>query len=143
MKKFLLVTVIILLSSTATADERVYKWIDKDGSVHFSDKPTGHDATSVLVSPIPPNRNNLPPPPEKETTGESKPAVGEIKDSENDPEVRAKNCEKAKKLVQAFEKGQGRRLYEDKKDGTRHYLSDEERVQRTKDAHDAVTKWCS
>jgi hypothetical protein len=143
MKKFLLVTVIILLSSTATADERVYKWIDKDGSVHFSDKPTGHDATPVLVSPTPPNRNNLPPPQEKDSSGKSKPAVGEIMNAEDNPEVRAKNCEKAKKLVQAFEKGQGRRLYEDKKDGTRHYLSDEERVQRTKDAHDAVTKWCS
>ena len=50
MKKLLLISAFILLSTSVNA--KIYKWIDENGSVHFSDKPYSQDAKEVKVSLI-------------------------------------------------------------------------------------------
>ena len=47
MKKLLFISVLVLLSTTANAN--IYKWVDENGSVHFSDKPYSQDAKEVNV----------------------------------------------------------------------------------------------
>ena len=47
MKKLLLISALVLLSATANA--KIYKWVDENGSVHFSDKPYSQDAKEVNV----------------------------------------------------------------------------------------------
>ena len=47
MKKLLLISVLVLLYATANA--KIYKWVDENGSVHFSDKPYSQDAKEVNV----------------------------------------------------------------------------------------------
>ena len=47
MKKLLFISVLVLLSTTANA--KIYKWVDENGSVHFSDKPYSQDAKEVNV----------------------------------------------------------------------------------------------
>jgi hypothetical protein len=47
MKKLLLISAFILLSTSVNA--KIYKWIDENGSVHFSDKPYSQDAKEVKV----------------------------------------------------------------------------------------------
>ena len=47
MKKLLLISILVLLSTTANA--KIYKWVDENGSIHFSDKPYSQDAKEVNV----------------------------------------------------------------------------------------------
>ena len=47
MKKLFLISAFILLSTTANA--KIYKWVDENGSVHFSDKPYSQEAKEVKV----------------------------------------------------------------------------------------------
>ena len=47
MKKLLFISVLVLLSTTANA--KIYKWVDENGSIHFSDKPYSQDAKEVNV----------------------------------------------------------------------------------------------
>ena len=47
MKKLLLISAFILLSTSVNA--KIYKWIDENGSIHFSDKPYSQDAKEVKV----------------------------------------------------------------------------------------------
>ena len=47
MKKLLLISVLVLLSATANA--KIYTWVDENGSVHFSDEPYSQDAKEVNV----------------------------------------------------------------------------------------------
>lgn len=47
MKKLLFISILVLLSTIANAN--IYKWVDENGSVHFSDKPYSQDAKEVNV----------------------------------------------------------------------------------------------
>ena len=47
MKKLLFIVVLVLLSTSVHA--KIYKWVDENGSVHFSDKPYSQDAKEVKV----------------------------------------------------------------------------------------------
>jgi hypothetical protein len=47
MKKLLSIVVLVLLSTSV--DAKIYKWVDENGSVHFSDKPYSQDAKEVNV----------------------------------------------------------------------------------------------
>jgi hypothetical protein len=47
MKKIIIPFLFFLLSTTSYA--KIYKWVDENGSVHFSDKPYSQDAKEVNV----------------------------------------------------------------------------------------------
>jgi len=47
MKRLLSLAVLVLLATAVNA--KIYKWIDENGSVHFSDKPYSQDAKEVKV----------------------------------------------------------------------------------------------
>jgi hypothetical protein len=47
MKKLLFISILVLLSTIANAN--IYKWVDENGSVHFSDKPYSQDAKEVNI----------------------------------------------------------------------------------------------
>ena len=47
MKKLFLISAFILLSTSVNA--KIYKWVDENGSVHFSDKPYSQEAKEVKV----------------------------------------------------------------------------------------------
>jgi hypothetical protein len=47
MKKVFSIIVLVLLATSAHA--KIYKWVDENGSVHFSDKPYSRDAEEVKV----------------------------------------------------------------------------------------------
>lgn len=141
------IIIIGLLGGTAGAAERVFTWTDADGTVHFSDKPIDRQATPMLVKPIPPNKQNLERRQQAEKEAAAKESANQAGAADQtaqapDPEMRAKNCEKSRKLLDVLERSHGRRLYEDLPDGTRHFLSDEERATRTQKTREAVAEWC-
>lgn len=50
--------VILLLTLFVTADlcagEQLYRWVDDQGQVHFSDQPPSHSTVPVQIQPLPP-----------------------------------------------------------------------------------------
>ena len=46
------ISMILLFSLLAgAANAEVYRWTDKDGNIHFSDKPQAEDAKQVKINP--------------------------------------------------------------------------------------------
>jgi hypothetical protein len=112
-------TTLLGLANAAHAD--VYRWVDANGTVQYSDRWV---PGSVLVK-TDKNRGTPPPPTVSEPT-----APGDIA-SQADAQrtvaqdVAKSKAEQCKKATEAYEKAiASRRIYKDGKDGTREYLSD-------------------
>src|SRR3972149_3995807 len=137
-----------VLGGDVVAAERVYTWTDQDGIVHYSDKPTGQQATPMLVSPATPGKPAANPPPAEPAGKNAEKKSGSDQDAvfvanpDEDPAVRAKNCEQSRRYVNTIRESEGRRLYVTREDGTRHWLSDEERAQKLEAGNKAIKKWC-
>ncbi|KAF0191840.1 MAG: hypothetical protein FD165_1563 [Gammaproteobacteria bacterium] len=149
MKNTILILVLSgLLCGSAIAKERVYTWTDKDGTVHFSDTPTGPQATPMVVSPAKPDRPAPAQPEQKHSDAAGDKAVDDSKPAgianpNEDPALRKKNCEQSHRVVKSIEDSQGRRLFTENEKGERHWFTDEERVAKLDEAHKAVKKWCN
>ena len=52
MRILIAVLVSMLVSPLALAKDAVYKWVDKDGVVHYTDKPPAKDATPAKLPPL-------------------------------------------------------------------------------------------
>jgi hypothetical protein len=136
-----------LLGSVANARERVYTWTDQDGTVHFSDRPTGAQATPLLVQPPKANKP-MPAQPEPVQDQGADDATATAQESirmanpDEDPAVRKKNCEQSHRVVKSIEDSAGRRLFTDNDKGERHFFTDEERAAKLIEARNAVKKWC-
>ena len=47
----LLLTVLLLLSNQLSAKQKFYKWVDKDGGIHYTaEKPKDRDTSEVIVN---------------------------------------------------------------------------------------------
>ena len=121
MRYLIAVISIVLFTVAAHADERVFTWVDKDGTVHYSDKPTGTRVTPMIVSPPLANEQNknrleeqgvenVKRAEEKGKTGEE---LAQIKEQR---ELRERNCKKVRDRLATLTSGQ--RLRMKKKDGT-------------------------
>ena len=65
-----------LLSTSLFADAAIYKWVDKDGSVHFTDTPPPSGAKAQVVNPEPNRLEGYGKAPErKQVSGQSAPSV--------------------------------------------------------------------
>jgi hypothetical protein len=43
-----LIATLTLSTTQAVAEEEIYRWVDKDGVVHFGNRPEGHEDTEVV-----------------------------------------------------------------------------------------------
>lgn len=49
-----LIAILTLAPTQTVAEEEIYRWVDKDGVVHFGNRPEGHeDAEVVNIAPTP------------------------------------------------------------------------------------------
>lgn len=65
---------LILGMAGAQAQQKVYKWVDEDGVVHFGDSPPDDSVTTETITTAPPP----PPPPTSPQTGQSGAAENSI-----------------------------------------------------------------
>lgn len=122
------------------AAERVYKWTDENGTVHFtSTPPPGSQAERVKL-------RKAPPAPPTETTSTSAPqgelyAESEEPDnSEIEEENRRIQCQKGRNMIAQIEPRP--RVFRVEDDGSRTYLLDEEREDLLTEARDLVAEHC-
>jgi hypothetical protein len=135
-----------LIAGTVLAAE-VFKSVDENGNVTFSDRPGGSDIERVFVdtstpTPAPSVTAAAAPAAEQDTP----PPVAAGDETEPQPteeglvEQRRRNCEIATERAERYERS--RRLYRALPDGEREYLNEEETAAARADAEADVATWC-
>ena len=145
MQHLLLILIFIGTSLSAPVNaNKVYKWTDENGQVHFSSQPprgVGGDEYKLRV-----DRASTPPP--KTTTANSSENDGEVKTltseaesvSNISDEQSQKYCSQAKDAKAKLSENFNRRFKQD--DGSFRPLTDKERADMIKRANEAITAYC-
>lgn len=134
----------------AEADTEIFRWVDADGVVHYSDRPLDPAATSTGMRSRRTDQNQVR---EKELRGwEQEQASREEaqEDAEQDAfeanrraeEERMQfiQCEAAKERLEVYTTAP--RLFETMPNGERRYLSEEELDAARQGAADDIDTWC-
>ena len=151
---FTLVLFILLLTTHAAFAGKVYKWVDKNGDVHYGAQPPAENAQELNIKIKPASSAS-------ETEADS---AGTGNDDENgekakaneavkvhnekelaevekkNTEIRKKNCGISKKRLAAI--NAGGRLYEVNEKGERSYWNDATRQAKMAEAQAQVDEWC-
>jgi len=148
--RILLFSLAISLSYSAVA--KVYKWVDENGKVHYSDKPFDDksqeiemkaEPTDAELSKAKKRANNLIHHQNKVLEMAEEDANKKlIDDAKKEKEKRklTKLCNSAKTEINLL--GRGYRSYTENKDGKRHYLSDQEKTDKIAEIQQHVDKNC-
>lgn len=152
MKK-LIILALILLGGTAVNAEKVYKWVDKDGQIHYSNqKPPGEDVETVKIKKAPKVVT-------KENTEDAEEAQADPETAEEpvDPKAekeakeqmakadainRKKQCDAARKNLNALNTST-RVATVDEATGARTLMTDEQRVKAFQQANKAIKDFCN
>lgn len=147
--KFLLALAALSLAA-APAGAEMYRWIDEQGKVQYSDQPPPAKAKSGTKL----NISNQPAAPAATAEKSAKDkelefrkrqtdaadADAKQKKAEEEKQTRAANCDSARKNLRSLEES-GRIFTYDEK-GERTYMSDAEREKNIANARKAVAEWC-
>lgn len=147
----LFIAVAILLA-TATVAAQVYKWVDKDGKVQYTDTPppasaTKTEAKKVDTSPPAASTNAAPAKTPQQRAKDADKLKADIaekaKKSELDrqnAEINASNCSNARSVIRELETG--RPLTRTSETGSREYLDDATREAEMTKARKSVAEFC-
>lgn len=150
MKKTSFVAFLLLLSFNASGE--MYRWVDAQGSVHYTDEPppAGAKSSKTFTPPAASPAAGVEPAKskswqEKEIEFQKRKAdkaESEEKKAKEEADARAKkdNCEQSRKRLQALESGQ--RFVNTNEKGEREVMEDAARQKALADARKAVADWC-
>lgn len=133
--RVLLLTTMMIFASSASAG--LYKWVDNEGNVHYSQKRPANKQFKNIKAPPPAPTDSKP------LYQSSKPATkasgGTAADeTAKNQKIRADNCAKAKKNLNNF---QIHRRIRDK-DGNVTVLDDKVRANNIENAKQAISNYC-
>ena len=144
---FLILTVTLLPAAFAG---KVYKWVDKDGNVHYGAEKPSTGAQELKVKSKPSSSSGTS---EEQSsngdeqtkkTDDKKAQVSSDKEAaeieKKNAEIRKKNCSNARKRAATIENGG--RLYEVDESGERHYWDDDTRRSKQEEAEAQIKEWC-
>ena len=137
----------LALAAGAGWTAEVYMAVAPDGTVIYSDRPTAPDAKPVGIEVTPPSSRPSPSPTAQagEAGEPQREPAAEDDGTETEPELsaeqRAQNCEIARERVARY--ANARRLFRQRPDGEREYLSDEEIDEVRAQAAADVEAWCA
>lgn len=143
---------LLALAATAATAADVYRSVDAQGNVSYSDRPQNDDAERVAV--VAPRAASQPARPQAAAAPQpsmpaSEPAATEPAATESAPQPtraeqaaeRARNCEVARERATRY--AESRRLYRNTPEGEREYLSDAEIDEARARAAADVETWCN
>jgi len=143
--KFLSIVCALCILPLTVWGAQVYKWVDKDGNVHFSDHP-GKEKNEVVdlptfrTDPVLDERQKAREELKEKEKANSAKQTEDQEEAQKQEEQRKKNCVTARGRVEQIQTV--RRLFRMDENGERHDLSDEERAAALKKAQEDVKKWC-
>ncbi len=132
--RILLLTAMIIFASSASAG--LYKWVDDEGNVHYSQKRPANQQYERLKAP-PPSPDSAKPLYQSDKSAE-KPGKTAASETAKNKEIRAKNCAQAKKNLNNY---QVHRRIRDK-DGNVTIIDNKERVKQIENATKAISNYC-
>lgn len=143
MRAITIVTLAILAAGSLHAAE-VYRYVDEEGNVAYSDRPVGRNAEAITITtnaPVLPPRAAAPAQPSGAATADE--TVERVR-REPTPEERAAdraaNCAIARERNERY--AISRRLFRELPDGEREYLNDAEIDEARARAAADVQEWC-
>lgn len=141
---------LLLLTALPLAAAEVYRYVDDDGQVVYTDRPVpGAELVNVEASFIGDGPRPRPSPTASDDSGSGEPGSGggenggsgEPGADELTPDQRAQNCERAQERRERYTNA--RRLYRTTEDGEREYLSSDEIDEARAQAAADVEQWCN
>lgn len=132
--RILLLTAMIIFASSASAG--LYKWVDDEGNVHYSQKRPADQQFERLKAPAPAPENSKPL--YQTDTNKSKNTNTTAVETAKNKEIRATNCANAKKNLNAYQIY--RRMRD--KDGNVTVVDDKVRAQQIERAKQAINDFC-
>lgn len=135
--RILLVTTLLLFAGAASAG--LYKWVDEDGNVHYSQKPPRDVQFKRLKAPPPPPDNAKPLYGQPNNKSNAKTSSAGAAETVKNKKIREENCAIAKKNLNAYQVY--RRFKE--KDGSVRTVSDAERSAQIEKAKQAIEDFCN
>ncbi len=138
--------VLMSVAGPPAADAQVYRWVDEDGKVHYSDIPPDENAERLPIEIEPTDLEAV-----LEERIERRHRLEELeKDRRHEAEVedeiagyeakRAESCRQARERVASIESA--RRLSRVDEDGNRIQYDDEQRARALAEARRQVADWC-
>ncbi|HSO05902.1 MAG TPA: DUF4124 domain-containing protein [Pelomicrobium sp.] len=143
---------VILACLTLPAGAELYKWVDSQGKVHYSDRPPPNAAQKSTtmkgaVSAPAPAATASPAPQKtiKEQELEYRQRKAEEAEAaakaQKEADMRAQNCRNARGNLNTYT--EGGRVVRFNAQGEREYVGDEERVREIERWQREVERWCS
>jgi hypothetical protein len=152
---FVFVTLIAGLT-LATAGDTMYRWVDADGNVVYSDQPPPADARDArsLNERLPISEPDAEAESDAASIAEQEAEFQERRKQRADADaeaskeaenaaLRKKNCEQARSDLEIVTNPPRGRLREQNADGELVYMTEEQRQVRIAEAKDAVEQWCN
>ena len=153
-----------MLLYTAVASAQLYRWVDRDGRVHYSNTPPPAGVKSRTLAapasaPVPPATNGegapdasakdaskgpLTPAEQEQAFRkrqlEAQKAAEKAEAERKESMAKTASCERARENLRTLESGQ--RVSRTNAQGEREYIDDAARARETESARQAVTDWC-
>jgi hypothetical protein len=153
MMRLLMLGLAIALPAAVSA-EQLYRWVDKDGTVRYSDRPppSGTPARTLSVPGPAPAATDKGGSSGSTTLQEQEKALRKRLDEQKksqekaaaaakDEQVKADNCRRARESLATLQGGQ--RILRTDAQGNQYYVDDAQRAQETQRAEQAVKDWCN
>jgi len=150
-RRLLLPTILTICTFAATAE--VYKWVDENGKVHYSDKPINQDSKQIQI------RDSITPEQQRKAQQETrarlerqKKRLSNVLASENEEKKRAEKAQKkaaerqrycADMKEQLAVLDRQARVYEINKKGERVYMEDDRREKEKVNLKRHLTEQCT
>ncbi len=127
----------------------VYKWVDKEGRVHFGDRPTSPQAQQFTLDKAPEPSNSAAPSAAQRQITRQRMLDMYQQEREKREAARTKKKRDAKKLAQQcanardrLRRYEGSRLYKNLPNGERRYFSEAEREKTISQLKGNIKRYC-
>jgi hypothetical protein len=138
----------VLLSMALQLQAEVYKWVDEQGRVHFSDRPDAGASTEIKIKEQQPqssdgqNDRQLQMQRMLDVYAEERADKKEAQQKQQaERKKRKQNCARAKDRYNTHIRARG--IYNLGNDGERQYLSEAERTRHIKQLKSDIARWCN
>ena len=137
------IVALVFLAAATLHGAEVFRYIDENGNVAYSDRPIGENTEKIVVTtnaPIVPRRAAAPAQPQAATPEETVERQRREPTPEERAADRAANCAIARERTERY--AVSRRLFRELPDGEREYLSDAQIDEARARAAADVEEWC-
>ena len=147
MLRTILVTIMLAGLATSAAAEVIYKWVDANGQVYYTDRPPTQAGARLLAvlehgyaeSNEQQSSADAAPPPSIPGERASSGTIASVQQVVS--QVRNEQCKQAQERYKTYV--ESRRLFRQLPDGKREYLSDEDLMKARIEARQAVDENCA